>query len=55
MDGLLSLMVIIVLIWIPVAIFCYNDDNRRKAKANAEAMKETLKELEREKNEEGKK
>ncbi|MDE5636442.1 MAG: hypothetical protein K2I43_00220 [Alistipes sp.] len=55
MEGLLSLMVIIWLILIPIAIFCYNDDNRRKAKANAEAMKEMLKELEREKNEEEKK
>ncbi len=51
MDLELFFIIVFPLLMIPVFIFCYHDKNKRAAKANAKAMKEMLKELERERKE----
>ena len=48
MNDFMILVTICVVVFF-IGLFCYNDNNKRKAKANADAMKEMFKELEQEK------
>ena len=51
MDLELIFIIVFPLLMVPLAFLCYHDKNIRAAKANAKAMKEMLKELERERKE----